>query len=304
MDLNVYSVFALLVGLSFGSFFSTLAYRYDYFIYGQGRRKKSNKEKCSFILSEPSHCLSCGHKVKLIYLIPVLGYVLSLGHCFFCKKKISSLYVWGELYFGIYSLLFFQKYIKVFFSSGFFPEFHTLATVDLGLLSFFLIFFAFLFSLIIIGIIYIVIYLDFRHYFIENSMLLLLLVFSFLYVLLMNRAIGFSIVSELYLRLKVALVAFAFFFLVYIFSKGGMGWGDVLLAFPLGFLSSHPWWMFSFNAGFIMAVGFGILTYLQDKRLAKKTEGHGKVQFRKRKLAMGSFLGLGILLVMLMQLLV
>ena len=60
----------------------------------------------------PSHCTSCGNKLKWYDLFPVFSY-LALGRkCRFCKEKISIRYMIVELFTGI-------MYLMVYLQFGF-----------------------------------------------------------------------------------------------------------------------------------------------------------------------------------------
>ncbi|HEX7064168.1 MAG TPA: prepilin peptidase [Bacillales bacterium] len=44
------------------------------------------------IIHPPSHCMSCGHRLSAIDLIPVFSYLLSKGRCQYCHSKVPRLY--------------------------------------------------------------------------------------------------------------------------------------------------------------------------------------------------------------------
>lgn len=82
----VYTVFALLFGLVFGSFFNVVGLRVP--------KKES-------IVTPPSHCTSCNRQLTALDLIPVLSYLFLRGKCRRCGAKISPIYMVTELVTGL-----------------------------------------------------------------------------------------------------------------------------------------------------------------------------------------------------------
>ncbi len=82
----VYTIFALLFGLVFGSFFNVVGLRVPL--------KKS-------IVTPPSHCTNCERRLTTLDLIPVFSYILLRGKCRSCGVKISPIYLLTELATGI-----------------------------------------------------------------------------------------------------------------------------------------------------------------------------------------------------------
>jgi len=77
-------------GFIIGSFLNVLIYRLP--------RGES-------IISPPSHCPDCGHKLGFLELIPVISYFILGGRCRFCGSKISLRYPLVELITGIIFLI-------------------------------------------------------------------------------------------------------------------------------------------------------------------------------------------------------
>lgn len=82
----VYTVFAFIFGLVFGSFFNVVGLRVP--------KKES-------IAAPPSHCTNCQRQLTAIDLIPVLSYIVLRGKCRTCGAKISPIYLLTELATGI-----------------------------------------------------------------------------------------------------------------------------------------------------------------------------------------------------------
>lgn len=75
-------VFIIIVGLCIGSFLNVCIYRLP------------KNESISF---PPSHCQSCGYKLKVKDLVPVFSYLFLKGKCRNCGEKISIQYPIIEL---------------------------------------------------------------------------------------------------------------------------------------------------------------------------------------------------------------
>ena len=71
-----------LLGLVFGSFFGVVAHRVP-----EGRS----------IISPPSSCPACGHRLAAADLIPVLSYVLQRGRCRYCGTRFGIRYLAVEV---------------------------------------------------------------------------------------------------------------------------------------------------------------------------------------------------------------
>ena len=74
--------FALIIGLCIGSFLNVCIFRIP------------REESISF---PPSHCMTCGYKLKYRDNIPVLSYIFLRGKCRNCGEKISIQYPLIEL---------------------------------------------------------------------------------------------------------------------------------------------------------------------------------------------------------------
>jgi len=82
----VYTVFALLFGLVFGSFFNVVGLRVP--------KKES-------IVNPPSHCTSCNRRLTALDLVPVFSYIFLKGKCRNCGAKISPIYCVTEFVTGL-----------------------------------------------------------------------------------------------------------------------------------------------------------------------------------------------------------
>ncbi len=73
----MFSIFNFLLGTVIGSFLNVVIYRVP------------NNQS---IVSPPSHCPICGHKLKWYDMIPIFSYIFLKGRCRYCSAKISSRY--------------------------------------------------------------------------------------------------------------------------------------------------------------------------------------------------------------------
>ncbi|ADD69050.1 peptidase A24A domain protein [Denitrovibrio acetiphilus DSM 12809] len=79
-------LYALCLGLCMGSFMNVLIYRLP--------RDLS-------IVRPPSHCTSCGERVRFYDNIPVISWILLRGRCRFCSSEISFMYPVTEILTGV-----------------------------------------------------------------------------------------------------------------------------------------------------------------------------------------------------------
>ena len=75
-----------MIGTIFGSFYYVVAYRIP---------------KGESIVSPPSHCPNCNHRLGPLELIPIFSYLFQLGRCKSCKCKISIFYPLYEILCGL-----------------------------------------------------------------------------------------------------------------------------------------------------------------------------------------------------------
>lgn len=187
------SFFVFLFGLCIGSFLNCVIYRLE--------------EKQSFSKGR-SYCPSCKHQLSWKDLIPILSYVFLLGHCRYCKKKISIQYPLVELATGILFILAFNAD-------------HIVQSI---------------YFLLSISFLIIIFVSDLKHYIIPDKVILPAILISLAYN-------TFSLVTgdftwSYFVRLFWAgFLPALFFFSLFFFSRGKwIGFGDVKLALFMGFL--------------------------------------------------------------------
>lgn len=82
----MYTIFAGIFGLVFGSFYNVVGLRVP--------KKES-------IVTPPSHCVSCNRRLTAIDLVPVFSYLFLRGKCRTCGAKVSPIYAITELATGL-----------------------------------------------------------------------------------------------------------------------------------------------------------------------------------------------------------
>lgn len=120
----VYAVLAFILGSVIGSFLNVVILR--------------TPEKQS-IITEPSHCFSCGHRLAWYDMFPIFSYLLLRGRCRYCGEKFSARYMIIEL---ITAVLYCLSYLvfavfqspdwwKLGFSAVLFPVIIVLSMIDI-----------------------------------------------------------------------------------------------------------------------------------------------------------------------------
>ena len=143
------------------------------------------------IVYPPSHCDSCGHKLKAVDLFPILSYIFLRGRCRYCKSKIPIESFMVEFILGILLVVIFD------FSN---------------IIGSFLIFSALMLALIIALI-------DLKTYDIYMNQVAILSIIGIIYRYI---SIGFDI-KFFYIILGFAIS----YLLIYLISKAGIGDGDI-----------------------------------------------------------------------------
>lgn len=80
-----YTILFFLLGVTLSSFFQLVGERVPAHNHINGRSK----------------CDSCNHSLRLIDVIPILGFLLNAGRCHYCKQKINLKYLFIEILGGI-----------------------------------------------------------------------------------------------------------------------------------------------------------------------------------------------------------
>ncbi len=241
--LSIY-ILIFLCGLAVGSFLNVLVWRVP---------------RTESIVLPPSHCTSCGERLRWYDNIPILSYIILGGKCRFCKEKISLRYPLIELLnavlWVISALIFKDAPIYALVSATSASILIAIAFIDL---EFMLIFNRFSLSLAALGIISM--HFD-----------------------------GYTVWYDHLIGLGAA--ALLFFGVYYIFlalvGREGMGLGDVKLACAAGLLLG---WQ-KFLVALILSSVIASIVLL----LVRKCRGDS----REKEYPFGPFLALGICFSML-----
>lgn len=233
----LYYFFVFILGLVWGSFLNCFIYRLEC---------QEKGEKIS-VLQGRSFCPRCHHPLGFFDLIPVFSFLFLKGRCRYCQKPISFQYPLGEVFTGFVFLLLFW----------YFPPIGQDAPAAYG-------FIRFLFLAVISCFLIVIFIYDLKHYLIPDQMVYgatgLIIIWRLSEVLGLNLEISRVFKGPLF----AAILASAFFFLLWLFSRGRwLGFGDVKLAFLMGIFLGWPSILvalfFSFLSGAI--IGGGLIIF-------------------------------------------
>ena len=180
------------------------------------------------IIWPASHCPACSTVLGVRDLVPVLSWIFLRGKCRYCGERISPRYPAVELLTGALFLICFQHYGP---------------TLELAA--------ALLLSALLVAITFI----DIDHQIILDGMLIVLGAGG-LVLQLWTGAVGF------FSMLAGALAGGGLLLLLAIVSRGGMGGGDVKLAFALGFWLGWQGVLLGLFIGFVLGGAGSVLLIL------------------------------------------
>lgn len=216
MDLSLL-IMVFIISLFLGSFYNVVGLR------------ALNKEN---MITGRSHCVSCGHDLSFLDMLPLFSYIFLAGKCRYCGKKISSIYPFGELLTAVSYTLIINKF-------GFTLE----AFIQLVFIT-----------VMIIGTV-----TDLKETIVPDSIIIIGLV-----LLILLRFI-FKLNPLNYLISGLA--SFTVLYLIFIFSGGKMGGADVkiysLVGLSIGFINA----MSSLFYASIVALFVSLLKLLGGKKI-------------------------------------
>jgi len=99
MEVIIFSIMIFIIGICFGSFFNVVGYRLP---------------NGMSLITPPSHCTNCNHRLGALELIPIFSYIFQKGKCKNCKSKISCFYPIFEFLTGILFVLCYLSYREVY----------------------------------------------------------------------------------------------------------------------------------------------------------------------------------------------
>lgn len=227
-------------------------------------------------LAGKSHCLSCGTTIKKHDLIPLLSYLALLGKCRHCRSYIPVRYFLVELLTG---LLFGLAILQVH---------------DLFLL---------LLTGVLLALLVVVAVYDLYHLVIADEMIFALSGVAFLWQGYELFLTGDS--TRFFYNLLTAFLGVVFFFGLWHYSSGRwIGFGDVKLAWPLGFIAGCAGVFSMIVLSFWVGAVIGIILIGLQKLLSTYSPKHrilGKQLHLKSAIPFAPFLIIGFLLVFFWQ---
>ena len=266
MFLFIIFTFLSIFGLAFGSFINAFEYRL--------------KNKLNFV-KKRSHCPNCKHELAWYDLFPLLSFVILLGRCRYCKKKISWQYPIVEFISGV---LFFLSGIFVYniLGENFVLQNFTNLSIFYGLSLFV--------GLILDLFLFIALY-DLKYQLILNQVIIpsiVLFMILDIFLFIVSRFNSDSILFLVFFQfnllhyLLTALTAFLFIFAIIFLTKGkGMGGGDLKLVVLLGLVLGPVKFIIAFYFAIITGSIIGIIWAIYKRK------------FKGLKIPFGSFLASG-----------
>lgn len=192
------------------------------------------------IVYPQSSCEGCKSEINRLYLIPVIGYIISFGKCKKCGYKIPIIYPISEILFGVMVIL---LYLKIGFQISFIHNF------------------------ILLSFLYLVSTIDFSTMEVHIN---IIIVFSLLLIATSLLKISFN---ESYLKdiLIPLSSAFVFFLIFLIFGKlQWFGFGDSFVILVMTMFLSFSQGILSILLSFVLGGIVGILILLNKKSTVKR----------------------------------
>ena len=210
-------IFMFIIGTIFGSFYNVVGYRVP---------------KGESIVSPPSHCPNCNHKLTTLELIPIISYIITKGKCKNCQNKISPFYIIFEALTGI---LFALSYIVFGFS------------VEL------------IIPLTFISMLIIIMVSDYNYMIINDSILIIFTIILTIEILIIY---GPLILIK---HIICAILSFITMFALkklgdFLFKKESMGGGDIKLLGTFGLVIGYPMSLLAIFIGAIIALPVSLIT--------------------------------------------
>jgi leader peptidase (prepilin peptidase)/N-methyltransferase len=224
-----------------------------------------------------SHCDHCRHNLHVFDLIPVFSFFLLGKKCRYCRQQLSWFYPIIELLTGV-------SFIFVFYSA-LQTSLYLLSAFQAPLLVEFL--FNVLYYWALISSLIVIAFTDIRYGIIPFKIVIFALSIIIVHILFSFFVLG--IATPLLSLLLSAFGTATFFFFLFSVTKGrGMGFGDVVYAFLMGFALGFP----NILLGLYIAFISGAVVSLALVLLKKKHLRGGTIPF-------GPFLVLGTIVCLL-----
>lgn len=206
---------ASVIGLLLGSFYTAAATRILYYFYGPGRKLPHRWRE---FFTRRSFCLECQTQIRIIDLVPLVGYIRLKGACRHCGRTIGIEQLLGELFPGVLLPLF--LYCGVPWPAA-------------------------LSATLFVGHLYISLATDIGFFVLDHENT------AFLYPLALCGALFQQISQNTFIRyhLLTGMIVFMIFLILYLAGRRrSLGLGDVLLAPAPAILIGFPWVLLLFQA--------------------------------------------------------
>jgi len=204
------------------------------------------------VVSPPSHCDACGHRLGLWDLIPIVSYIVLRGRCRYCQAGISGKMLWVELATGLmFALLYWWCVVLN-------PE-------ELGILAFVILaFYAALFIVVFV--------IDIEHQLILNKVVYPAIIVALLLSLVPQPWLTRWVVTAGIANAAMAgAIGFAIFLLIAVVSRGGMGWGDVKLVALIGLATGFPLVLFAIVLAAIIGTIVAVAMMIARRKRFRET---------------------------------
>ena len=189
------------------------------------------------IINPPSHCPKCNTKLKWYDMIPLLSYIILKGKCRYCGTKISFQYPLVEFLAGITFVIVFQKF---------------------GWSLQFLKWIVFTSLLISTGLI------DLSEGIVPDIIVLPGLILGVLFSIFSGKT---GMLESIYGLTTMG----AFFLIVILLSRGGMGWGDLTFGAMIGSFLGFQLSLLTLLLAFVSGALTGLAAIIIKKKGRKDT---------------------------------
>jgi leader peptidase (prepilin peptidase)/N-methyltransferase len=226
------------------------------------------------LISPQSHCEACQHRLSLLDMIPVIGYLWLRGRCRYCQARIPLRILLVEIFSGVIFFLSFWRFVL------------SADNADYT---------AFVITAFWSCVFLIIIFIDWEHKLILNRVtypagvaaLIILGVDSLLPEPGILRNLNFLLEPSILSGIIGGAIGFAFFLIVFLINPKGMGMGDIKLAGLIGLVTGFPLVIIALLIGiFTGGLVAIVLLFL-------------RIKGRKDVIPYGAFLSLGPIVVLL-----
>ncbi len=191
--------------------------------------------KAGSIVYPPSHCEHCRHRLAYYDLVPLLSFLYLKGKCRYCRARLSGYYPVIEAVTGALFVL------TVFLG------------IHLGYEA------ALVYLLAVISSLIVVFFIDLKYGIIPFNVIgVAIAIVTFWYLLEGAEIISF---------LLSALGVFAFFLLLFLLTRGrGIGFGDVVFSFLMGYILGFPKIVLGVYIAFLTGAFFSLILVVLNKK--------------------------------------